>query len=124
MRLLLVEDHEDTVDLMSRLLKARGHAVVVARTVGEAREQCREGRFDLVVTDIQFRDGTGWELMSEVFGPSGVPAVALSGHGSPDDLARSREAGFAAHLTKPVAIEALEKAIAGATAGADESGKK
>jgi CheY-like chemotaxis protein len=47
----------------------------------------------------------------------GLPGIALSGYGQEEDIRRSREAGFAAHLTKPAPRERLVEAIAAVTAG-------
>ena len=111
MRLLLVDDHDDTLEFMSRLLRARGHEVMTARSVAEAESLCGCESFDLAVCDLQLPDGSGGDLMMGVFKRSGVPAIALSGHGSDEDQQQSRAAGFAAHLTKPIALDALEQAI-------------
>lgn len=112
MRLLLVDDHDDTLDLLARVLRARKHTVEIARTFSAAEELCgRPNSFDLVICDIQLPGGTGWELMSGVLRRCGIPGIALSGYGAPDDLARSRDAGFSAHLVKPIGLDTLDAAI-------------
>jgi CheY-like chemotaxis protein len=123
MRLLLVDDHDDTLDLLARVLRAKKHTVEIARTFAAAEALCtQQNCFDLVICDIQLPGGTGWDLMSGVLRRVGIPGIALSGHGGADDLAKSRDAGFAAHLVKPIGLDTLESAIQKAVANpADDS---
>jgi CheY-like chemotaxis protein len=116
LRLLLVDDHEDTLDFMTRLLRARGHDVTTAKTVAEAASACSSHNFDLAICDLQLPDGTGEDLLAKLR-TCGTPAIALSGHASPEDQRHSQSAGFVAHLTKPIALDALEKAIKQAVPG-------
>jgi nitrogen-specific signal transduction histidine kinase/ActR/RegA family two-component response regulator len=120
LRLLLVEDHEDTLTLMSRLLKRAKHDVTAVRSIGAAMECAAAARqpFDLVISDLGLPDGSGHDLMRALRQMYHWPGIALSGFGAAEDVATSREAGFALHLTKPVDFRRLEAAIeqvAGAT---------
>ena len=65
------------------------------------------------MSDLGLPDGNGHELMRKL-GERGhrFPGIALSGYGMDDDLQRSREAGFATHLTKPASPKAITEAIA------------
>ena len=74
----------------------------------------------MLVSDIGLPDGTGLDLIRQVRGQHGltVPAVALTGFGMEEDLARCREAGFDAHLTKPVNLVKLEETVQRVAAGA------
>jgi CheY-like chemotaxis protein len=110
LRILLVEDHEDTRRAMSRLLRMQGHEVTTADTVRAALDLAARETFDLLISDIGLPDGSGLELMRQL---RQVRGIALSGFGSEDDLRRSREAGFAHHLTKPVNFRTLEQLIRG-----------
>jgi PAS domain S-box-containing protein len=114
LHILLAEDNADTLRVMARLLRLRGHRVATADGVEAAllAEQA-EGPFDLVISDIGLPDGSGLDLMRQLRGraPRPAPGIALSGYGTEDDRRRSREAGFAAHLTKPVDFPTLEDAI-------------
>lgn len=112
LRLLLVEDHEDTLKILSRILTREGHQVVPARTFAEAVEQAAANKFDVVVSDLTLPDGLGTSLMLKLKSTYGLPGVALSGHGEEEDLVRSREAGFFAHLVKPVDFAELRAALA------------
>jgi signal transduction histidine kinase/ActR/RegA family two-component response regulator len=119
LRILLVEDHPDTAEAMADLLRATGHQVLVASGVMEGlaladatlQGRRRDDRIDLVLSDIGLPDGSGLDLMSELSHRYGLRGIALTGYGMEDDVARSREAGFSRHLTKPVNLEQLETAI-------------
>ena len=111
-RILLVEDEPATLRLMARLLKGLGHEVQTAATVASAIEEVEGGEFDLTVSDIGLPDGTGLELMRRIVALRGpIPSIALTGYGVEDDIVRSREAGFTAHLTKPIDFIKLEAII-------------
>ncbi len=117
LRILLVEDNPDTLRMMSRLLRGRGHRVATGGGVAEAlRAMDSEGPFDLIISDLGLPDGHGHELIRRlrVVGP--VAAIALSGYGNEEDHLKSREAGFSVHLTKPIDFSTLEAAIRDVTA--------
>jgi PAS domain S-box-containing protein len=107
-RILLVEDHVDTARAMSRLLRSLGHQVETAATIRSALEMADGDHFQLIISDIGLPDGTGIDFIRQVRQRSSVPAIALTGFGREDDIARSREAGFTVHLTKPVNFQKLE----------------
>jgi PAS domain S-box-containing protein len=110
-RILLVEDHADTRHVMAMLLRSFGCVVSVAGTVKEAADLAGREQFDLLVSDIGLPDGTGLDVIRLVSARQPVKAIAISGFGQEDDLRRSREAGFATHLTKPVNVKTLQEAI-------------
>jgi len=111
MRLLVVEDHFDTAEAFSRLLDLYKFTVDVARNTHEAMELCERNTYVVLLADIGLPDGTGWELMKELLSRCPVRGIAVSGYGYDDDIRKSLEAGFAEHLTKPVAAEKLIAAI-------------
>jgi CheY-like chemotaxis protein len=97
---------------MARLLRRLGHSVTTAGTIASALEAVRADHLDLIVSDIGLPDGSGLELMRRVVALRGpIPAIALTGYGMEEDVRRSREAGFTAHLTKPIDFVKLEAAI-------------
>ncbi|MEO7166717.1 MAG: response regulator [Spartobacteria bacterium] len=112
--ILLVEDHEQTRSTMTQLLQRRGHTVTGVGTTAAARERAADRACDLIISDLGLPDGDGHKLMTELHETYGLPGIALSGYGMDADIARSRQSGFFAHLTKPVDIRALESAIASA----------
>jgi PAS domain S-box-containing protein len=108
-RVLLVEDHEDSALTLSMVLSMRGYAVTVARTMKEAQDLA--AGCDLMISDISLPDGSGLELVHHVQQQRPLQAIALSGYGTEEDQKRSRAAGFAEHLTKPVDIDHLLAAV-------------
>jgi signal transduction histidine kinase/ActR/RegA family two-component response regulator len=111
LRLLLVEDHDDTREVLARLLSRRGYDVKAARNAQEARSLSREKTFDLLVSDIALPDATGCELLAELSAKHGLRGIAMSGFGSDADLAQSKRAGFLEHLVKPIDAKALDTTI-------------
>jgi CheY-like chemotaxis protein len=112
LNILLVEDHPDTVKVISYLLAESGHHVETAASVAAALERLEHRPVDLVISDIGLPDGSGLDLMREVTERYHLRGIALSGYGSEDDVQRSLRAGFAAHLTKPVPMSTLRQTIA------------
>ncbi len=110
-KLLLVEDHDTTRVALAHLLARRNFEVVQAASVREAREAAAKGGIDVVVSDIGLPDGSGFELMAELKNGYGLRGVALTGYGMDHDVLRSQASGFVVHLTKPVTVQALEKAL-------------
>ena len=117
-RLLLVEDHDATRQVLTRLLRRAGYQVTTASSVAAARESAEHGRFDLVISDIGLPDGTGVELMETFRAKYGLRGIALSGYGMEEDQRRTREVGFVEHLVKPVDFAQLRRAIERATVSA------
>jgi len=105
-RVLLVEDHIDTLQATRRLLGALGYCVIPAPTGGEALERSAAEPFDVIVSDIGLPDATGYELMQQIkLGPAqSMKGIALSGYGMEEDVRRSRAAGFDDHVVKPVQV--------------------
>jgi CheY-like chemotaxis protein len=112
LRVLLIEDNADTLRVVARLLRERGHAVSTATDFRTARELATSSVFDLIISDIELPDGSGLEIIREASRIRPTPAIALSGFGSAEDVILSRDAGFAEHLTKPIRIGDLDAAIA------------
>jgi signal transduction histidine kinase len=110
-RLLVVEDHQPTLDVLARLLRKQGHDVVTADTVAAALRCAAQGRFDLVISDIGLPDGNGVDLMAQLTRDYGLRGIALSGYGMEADFARTKDAGFLAHLIKPVDFERLNRVL-------------
>jgi CheY-like chemotaxis protein/anti-sigma regulatory factor (Ser/Thr protein kinase) len=105
-RILLVEDDADTAAMLREILYDAGHEV---RTASSAKAALAEelDSIDLVVSDIGLPDYSGLELMRRLRDKRDIKGIALSGYGTEADKRASREAGFSAHLTKPVEIKGL-----------------
>ncbi len=110
-RILLVDDDSDTLSVLSRLLKRRGHNVETASTFAGALDLARVRRFDLVISDLALADGDGLELMRRLRTAGVAGGIALTGLASDADIAACRESGFSAHLRKPINFHQLENAI-------------
>ena len=112
LKILLVEDHADTAAALVYLLRRWGHAVTHACDVESAMLAAGAQAFDLIISDIGLPDGSGLDVMRRV-GRQGwdVRGIAISGRAMEEDLEKSRSAGFAEHLVKPISIEHLRAAI-------------
>jgi CheY-like chemotaxis protein len=111
LRILLVEDHADTADALSQLLREEGHRVQTASTLFQALDLFQRDSFELLITDLGLPDGNGHELFERLQRIRPVRGIVLSGYGMDSDVAKSRAAGFSEHLTKPVQIGVLLGAI-------------
>jgi signal transduction histidine kinase len=113
-RVLIVEDNDDSRVTLQRILQADGHLVSAARDARAGLEAAAAGSPNIAVVDIGLPGMDGYQFaraMRERLG-SGVRLIALTGYGTEADRQRSAEAGFDAHLTKPVDIDRLLTLIA------------
>ena len=110
-RVLLVEDHPDTLRTLKRLLEKMGYHVVPAGSAAAALNVLAGEAVDVLVSDIGLPDATGHELMRKVRASHDVPGIAVSGFGMDADIRNSREAGFVMHITKPIDLRQLDNAI-------------
>ncbi len=112
LRILLVEDHDSTRDVLTRILKRSGYEVEAAGTGGEALELAHStGPFDAVVSDLGLPDQSGFDLMRTLKAKYNLPGIALSGYGMEEDLRKAKAAGFTAHLVKPVPYDQLRSLL-------------
>jgi CheY-like chemotaxis protein len=102
-RVLVVDDNEDTADLLARLLRLAGHQVDVAYNGMCALARMRACRPDIVLCDLGLPELSGYDFARAVRREQAgtIRLVAISGYAQPEDIKRSREAGFDAHLAKP-----------------------
>jgi signal transduction histidine kinase/DNA-binding response OmpR family regulator len=111
MRVLLVEDHEDTNRSLTQLLRRRGYHVQPAHSVEAALEAAAHEQFDVLVSDIGLPDGSGIDLMEKLRNDHPIFGIALTGFGMEDDLRKSHEVGFNHHLVKPIDLNRLDALI-------------
>ena len=109
--ILYLEDHPDTQKATVGLLTACGYEVHAVGTIREAREALVKRPFDLLLSDLELPDGTGWKLMVTLPRAAMIPAIALSSRHEDSDILLSRIVGFFAHLVKPVSPPELLKTI-------------
>jgi CheY-like chemotaxis protein len=107
LRILLVENHADTRQLLCLMLESLGHTVVATEDMHHALEALECAEFDVLISDIGLPDGDGWELMRRLHLARPIYAVAISGYGMSSDCALSRSVGYRYHLVKPYGIEQL-----------------
>lgn len=117
LKILLVEDEPATLRLLFRMLRNRNHDVVTADTFADAVAALQGAEFDLLISDIGLPDGTGLDLMRQIAVAAHTRGIALTGYGMEEDLSKSREAGFSAHMTKPIDFDRLEMMIEQVMAG-------
>jgi len=112
-RVLLVEDNVDSAELLAELLRAKGLEVVIAHSPTAALDLVATFSPEVVLLDVGLPEMTGYELARRIR-QSGATCrlIAVTGYGDPDSRSRSRDAGFAAHLVKPVTVDRILGAIA------------
>jgi signal transduction histidine kinase/CheY-like chemotaxis protein len=115
LRILVVDDHEDTRRVLGKLLRARGHEVFTAMDVASALKILSDESIDVLLSDIGLPDGTGYDLIERGKVLQSLLGIAISGFGTAEDISRATESGFAHHLIKPVNFEQLEAILARVT---------
>ena len=119
LRVLLVEDHDSTRDVLARILRRAGYDVDVAGSSQEARQRAASMKhFDVVISDIGLPDESGLDLMRSLRADHGLTGIALSGYGMEEDIKNAKDAGFSAHLVKPVNFARLREVLEQIAAGA------
>jgi CheY-like chemotaxis protein len=111
LRILVVEDHSDTLQALSRLLNHFGHEISVADGAQNALKLIDSKEFDVVLCDIALPDGNGYDVIAQAKRKRPIKAVALTGFSATEDVERGREAGFDFHLTKPVDFHELRAVL-------------
>jgi PAS domain S-box-containing protein len=109
LRILLVEDHESTREVLARILRRAGHEVHTAGSAAEAMALAGAPQpFDTLISDLGLPDLSGLDLLKAIrANHPRLPAIALSGYGMEEDVKRAHDAGFNAHLVKPVPFDQL-----------------
>ena len=109
-RMLVVDDNGDSAESLALLLSLAGHETHVAHTGPEALDRADALRPDAVLLDLGLPGLSGYEVCRRLRAAAWareIPIVAITGWGQADDRQRSREAGFDAHLVKPVVFGEL-----------------
>jgi PAS domain S-box-containing protein len=110
-RILVVDDNVDGARSLEKLLKMRGHEVAVTHDGYAALDEARRFRPSIVLLDIGLPGLNGYEVarrLRKMPRMRDVLLVAMTGWGKEDDRRKSMEAGFNAHLVKPVELPDLE----------------
>jgi CheY-like chemotaxis protein len=110
----VVDDNEDGATMLAALLEFDGHQVTTSLSGLEAVDIAIAARPDVVLLDIGLPGLDGYEVARRIRAAAdgAVRLVAITGYGRDEDRARARDAGFAAHLVKPVNFDALRRVLA------------
>ena len=111
---LVVDDVADVTEMLAVVLTHAGYSVVTAPSAPAALKAARERQFDVIISDIGMPEMNGYQLAREMRTMPGyetVPMVAVTGYSMFDDKERSTNAGFNAHMTKPIDPRALLELI-------------
>lgn len=124
LRILVVDDNRDATDMLTRLLSLDGHTVAVAHDGPAALELAAHFAPEIALLDLGLPGMSGEDLGRALLatGPDAPRCVAITGYGQQSDLARTRTAGFAAHLLKPVEHETLRAVLAELAIGGRRTG--
>jgi CheY-like chemotaxis protein len=109
-RLLLVEDHEEGREGLSRHLRRRGYEVLVAADGAQGLEAARSARPDLILMDMSLPILDGWEATRRLKADAAtrpIPVIALTAHAMAGDREKALEAGCDDYDTKPVELPRL-----------------
>ena len=119
-RVLLVEDNPDTLDMLKFIFDESGAEVIAAISVDEALDALERFRPDALVSDIAMPDRDGYDLISEIRSREPerggkIPAVAVTAYARAEDRVRVLAAGFQMHIAKPIDPDELIAVVASLT---------
>ncbi|MCC2672672.1 MAG: domain S-box, partial [Armatimonadetes bacterium] len=125
-RILVVDDNVDAADTLVEILEAWGHSVTSVNDGTAAIERAKADRPDLVLLDIGLPGMDGYEVarrlrQSDLLAETRL--VAVTGYAQAEDRQRSREAGFDAHLVKPLDLDALRELVPDLSSAPISTGK-
>jgi PAS domain S-box-containing protein len=110
LRILIVDDSADTVDMLQRLFEMDGAFVATASGALAALEIAAQEDFDVVLSDISMPGIDGFEFVRRLRGLArnkDVPVLAITGFGRAEDVSRAEAEGFHSHVTKPIDVNDL-----------------
>jgi PAS domain S-box-containing protein len=113
-RVLLVEDQPDTLEMLTAILETRGYEVIACSSAQHALNTIEEKNFDVLISDLAMPGMDGFELIRKIRQRKDVetkPAIALTGYASQNDADAAMQAGFDLHLSKPVEPSELADAV-------------
>jgi CheY-like chemotaxis protein len=102
---LIVDDVADVTEMIALLLKHAGYKVMTANSAPMALQLAHKHSFDLIISDIGMPEMNGYELATSLRAQpeyQGIPIIAVTGYSEYDDRGRAVQAGFNAHITKPI----------------------
>ena len=116
LRILIVEDDDDSRDMLATILKFHGADVLTAENVPDGFETFRSTRPDILISDVGLPEKDGYDLIRHIRSLAKdeggqTPAIALTGYASMNDQLQALRAGYQEHLAKPIDTEKLISAI-------------
>ncbi len=111
---LIVEDEAFTIEILSAILKRRGHDVLVANNGAEGVANARKNKPDLVIMDMSMPGMNGWEAIRQLKGAAdtkAIPIIALTSMTTAEDRDEAYSAGCDAYEAKPIDVQRLEERI-------------
>lgn len=110
LKVLVVEDSEDTLMLLSTMFSREGANVIQASSAGEALDAASSTPPDIIISDIGMPNVDGYEFLQQlkqIPGMDGVPAIAISGYASDDDRRKAENVGYLTLMAKPIDVDTL-----------------
>ena len=119
---MVVDDEEDTRYMVGEAVQLYGASVILASSAAEALNELNRRKPDVLISDVGMPDMDGYQLIRTIrseLSPDlqNIPAVALSAFASADDKEKALQAGYRAHIAKPVAVQDLVSVVAGLANG-------
>ncbi|MHB8129398.1 MAG: ATP-binding response regulator [Mobilitalea sp.] len=115
LRILMIEDNADLAEIMCELLSILGYEAIAALSGPEGIAKAKELHPDVILCDIGLPGMNGFEVARSISSDNelkDIILIAVSGYAQPDDLERSKAAGFIKHLAKPVSFDTLKLVLA------------
>jgi len=112
-RVLLVEDDDDTRELVRMTLEEAGASVEAVASAEEARREMMEEAPDILISDIRMPEENGYSLIQSLRAAGvSTPAIALTALARREDADAAQAAGFQLHIAKPIDVAGLVDAVA------------
>jgi CheY-like chemotaxis protein len=117
LRVLVVDDEEDTCEVLQAILEGCGARVMTVTSAASALEALAEEAFDVLISDIEMPEEDGYSLIAKVRAldkerGGRIPAVALTAYAGEEDRIRTLRSGFQIHVPKPVSPNELVAVVA------------
>jgi len=122
-KVLIVDDNQDSRELVVKILKARGYQMIEAVDGEEALEKAAAEKPDLILMDRSLPKIDGYEVTRRLKGREefkGIPIVALTAHAMTGDREKALEAGCDGYISKPIDVRALPELITSYLMGKEE----
>jgi len=113
-KILIVDDNQDSRELVSKILKSRGYRTIEAIDGEEALEKAMSEKPDLILMDISIPKIDGYEVTKRLKSTEEfkyIPIVALTAHAMKGDRAKALEAGCEGYISKPINVRELPNQI-------------